>query len=91
MQLLAHYGIQRGFLLETIRCPPCASVRVLKLMTDELVLKNKELVYKLGLSYTPYERRILSLEFPNVGLLYAALFGEGAFGLLFSCGEWAFC
>jgi hypothetical protein len=42
------------------------------------------------LSYTPYERRVLSLEFPNAGLLYAVLFGEGAFGLLFGCREQVF-
>jgi hypothetical protein len=88
--LIAHCGVQRGFLLETIRCPPCASVGVLNLTTDKLVLKNEEPVYKLGLSCTPYERRVLSLEFPNAGLLCAALFGEGAFDLLFGCGERAF-
>jgi hypothetical protein len=66
------------------------SVRVLKLMTDELVLKNEELVYKLRLSCTPYERRVFSLEFRNAGLLYVVLFGEGAFGLLFSCREQVF-
>jgi hypothetical protein len=90
MQLLAHCGVKGGFLLNTICCPPCASVRVLKLTANELVLKNEEPVYKLGLSYTPYERRVLSLEFPNAGLLYVVLFGKGTFGLLFGCGEWAF-
>jgi hypothetical protein len=56
-------------------------------MTDKLVLKNEEPVYKLGLSCTSYERRVLLLEFPNAGLLCAALFSKGVFGLLFSCGE----
>jgi hypothetical protein len=60
-------------------------------MTNELVLKNEELVYKLRLSYTPYERRVLLLEFLNMGLLCTALFSEGVFGLLFSCREQAFC
>jgi hypothetical protein len=65
-------------------------VGVLKLTTNKLILKNEELVYKLGLSRTPYERRVLSLESPNVGLLCAALFSEGTFSLLFGYGEWAF-
>jgi hypothetical protein len=72
-------------------------VRVLKLTTDELILKNEEPVYKLGLSCTSYKGRVPSLEFLNAGLLYLALlnehpvlFGEGAFGLLFSCRERAF-
>jgi hypothetical protein len=66
-------------------------------MTDELILKNEEPVYKLGLSCTSYKGRVLSLEFPNAGLLCPALlnehlvlFGEGAFGLLFGCREQAF-
>jgi hypothetical protein len=59
-------------------------------MTDELVLKNKEPVYKLGLSYTPYKRRVLLLELPNAGLLYVALFGKDAFSLLFSYRERVF-
>jgi hypothetical protein len=56
-------------------------------MTNELILKNEEPVYKLRLSYTLYERRVLLLEFPNIGLLCAVLFSEGVFGLLFSCRE----
>jgi hypothetical protein len=74
----------------TIHCPLCVLVGVLKLTTNELVLKNKEPVYKLGLSCTPYKRRVFSLEFLNAGLLYAALFSEGAFSLLFGCRERAF-
>jgi hypothetical protein len=82
-QLLTHCGVQVRLLLETIRRPPHATVGVLKLKTDGLVLKNEEPVYKLGLSCTPYEKGVLSLEFLNAGHLYPAFFGEGAFSLLF--------